>query len=244
MLKICVCDDSVDFINVFSKQLKSLCKKYFSQNTEYDICGIFNSAQEVLDYMNKSRIDILFLDIDMPEINGFKLSKLVTNINPDIMIVYVSGHDHYVFEVFEFSPFAYLRKTKISEDLPGILMRIDEQALRRNVRLELESIYGHVSVAVKDILYISSDRNYYIVKTLSGKEIRCRGSLTSVEEKLKGCDFFRVHAAYIVNLEYIQSVGDKELKVGECNEAIPISQRKLSAFRKGYATFVIRRFNI
>lgn len=244
MLNICVCDDSIEFIRVFVNQLDFMCRKYFSKNLQYTVCGAFNTASEVLNYLDNSEIDLLFLDIDMPEMNGFDLAKRVSVKNPEIMIVFVSGYDHYVFEVFEFSPFAYLRKMKILEDLPRILKRIDEIAARKNIRLEIDTVKGHISVSVKDVLYIKSDGNYYTIITRAGDKIICRGTLTSAEKHWINYDFFRVHAAYIVNLEHIQSVRNNELTVGIYNEVIPISQRRLALFRKIYAAFTMRGFDI
>lgn len=244
MLNICVCDDSIEFIRVFVNQLDYMCKKCFSKGLNYALCGEFNTASEVMNYLEDSKIDLLFLDIDMPEMNGFDLAKRASAKNPEIMIVFVSGHDHYVFEVFEFSPFAYLRKTKILEDLPGILDRIDKNVAQRNVRVETDTVKGHISVPVKDVLYIKSDGNYYKIITDAGDKIICRGTLSSAEKQWTKYDFFRVHAAYIVNLDHIQSVRNNELTVGIYNEVIPISQRRLASFRKIYAAFTMRRFDI
>ena len=244
MLNICICDDSIEFIRVFVNQLDFMCKKYFSKDIKYELCGAFNTASEVMNYLNDSEIDLLFLDIDMPEMNGFDLAKRVSAINPDVMIVFVSGHDHYVFEVFEFSPFAYLRKTKILEDLPGILKRIYEAVARKNIRMEIDTVKGRTSIPVKDVLYMKSEGNYYAIITYVGDKIVCRGTLSYIEKELGEYDFYRVHAAYIVNMDHIQSFRNNELSIGVYNEVIPISQRRLASFRKAYAAFTIRRFDV
>lgn len=242
MLNICVCDDSTEFIRAFTKQLRLMCNKYFSKEIQYTICGAFNSASDVINYIEDSTIDVLFLDIDMPEINGFDLAKHVSMINPEAMIVFVSGHDHFVFEVFKFSPFAYLRKTKVLEDLPEILKRIDEYIYRKNIRIDVETIYGQLSVPVKEVLYIESDRNYYTIITRTEDKIMCRGTLSSAEKSWREFDFYRVHSAYIVNLDHIQSVRKNELTIGTHNAVIPIAQRRLANFRKVYAAYTMRRF--
>ncbi len=231
-------------MRVFISQLDFMCKKCFSKDLKYTLSGAFNTSSDVLEHLKDSEIDLLFLDIDMPGLSGFDLARRVSAKNPDVMIVFVSGHDHYVFEVFEFSPFAYLRKTKILQELPGILKRIDERVSQKNVRTEIDSVNGHISVPVNDILYITSAGNYYTVITNGGDRITCRGTLTSVEKSWTKYDFFRVHAAYIVNMDHIQSVRNNEITVGAYSEVIPISQRRLASFRKAYAAFTIRRFDI
>ena len=244
MLKICVCDDSVEFIRVFVNQLDFVCERVFSDYIKYEFAGAFNNPTELLNYINKTSVDLIFLDIDMPGMNGFELAKKVSILNPDVMIVFVSGHDHYVFEVFEFSPFGYLRKAKIMDELPSLIKRVKETVIRKNIRIDLDTVKGHVSIVVKDVVYIKSEGNYYKIIFNSGDSLLCRGTLSSIEKIWTINDFFRVHAAYIVNLDYIQSVRNNELTVGEYKEVIPISQRRLASFRKEYAAFTLRRFDI
>lgn len=244
MLNICICDDSTEFIRAFNKQLAFMCKNYFSKDIKYSICGAFNTASDVIDYLESSNIDLLFLDIDMPEINGFDLAKHATMINPEIMIVFVSGHDQFVFEVFKFSPFAYLRKTMILEDLPEILKRINEFICRKNIRLDIDTVNGHISIPVKDVLYIESDKNYYTIITCTEDKIKCRGTLSDAEKVWANFDFFRVHSAYIVNMDYIQSVRRNQLTIGAHKVVIPIAQRRLATFRKSYAAYTMRRFEV
>ena len=244
MLSICVCDDSFEFVRVFVNQLEYFCEKCFQQEIEFNICGAFNSAEDVINYLQNSKTDVLFLDIDMPGMSGFELAKKVELINPEVMIIFVSGHDHYVFEVFEFFPFAYLRKSKTTEDLPGVLRRIREKVVQKNVREEVYTINGKISLPVSDVLYIKSEGNYCIIKSKNGDRFACRSTLSNAEKIWTNYDFFRVHAAYIVNMNHIQSVRNNEITIGEYNEVIPISQRRLASFRKTYAAFTMRRYDI
>lgn len=244
MLHISVCDDSVEFIRVFENQLKYLCKKHFSNQFEYEICDVFNSAEGVLKYLNKEKIDVLFLDIDMPGMNGFELAKRLTVINPDIMIVFVSAHDHYVFEVFEFFPFAYLRKNRIAEELPTILDRIRKRVYEKSIIISLDTTEGIVTVNVYDVSYIKAQKNYYSVNTENGRCYICRGTLSHIEKIWCEYEFYRIHSAYIVNMEHIQSISDNQIIIGLNKEKLPIAQRRLAAFRKAYSEFTLRKFNI
>ncbi len=244
MLHISICDDSIEFIRVFENQLKSLCKKHFLNQFEYEICDVFNSAEGVLDYLNKGKIDVLFLDIDMPGMNGFELAKRLALINPDIMIIFVSAHDHYVFEVFEFFPFAYLRKNKITEELPAILDRIGKRVYEKSVMISLDTTEGTATINVYDVSYIKAQKNYYSVETERGKSYTCRGTLSQAEKIWSEYDFYRIHSAYIVNMEHIQSICDNQIIIGLNKEKLPIAQRRLASFRKAYSEFTLRKFNI
>lgn len=244
MLHISVCDDSVEFIRVFENQLRYQCKQLFSDRIEYKICDVFNSAEGVLRYINKSKIDVLFLDIDMPGMNGFELAKRLLVINPRIILIFVSAYNHYVFQSFEFLPFAYLRKTKIAEELPGILNRIGKRAYEMSIMIPLDTTEGTTTVNVYSVSYIKAKRNYYIVETENGKTYVCRGTLSQAEKIWTQYQFYRIHSSYIVNMEHIQSICDNQIIIGIDMEKIPIAQRRLAAFRKAYSEFTLRKFNI
>lgn len=243
-MNICVCDDDMEFVRVFVNLISFWCESCLPKGVEYNICETFNRALDVIDHLRETKIDVLFLDIDMPEMNGFDLAKRVEEIDSDVMIVFVSGYDHYVFEVFEFFPFAYLRKSKISEELPRVLHRIGDRIVQRDIKMNVYTVEGQLSVAVNDVLYIMSEGNYNIIKRCHGDTLMCRGTLSGIEKKWSEYGFYRVHAAYIVNMDQIQSVRNNALTIGEDKEVIPISQRRLASFRKAYAAFTIRRLDV
>jgi DNA-binding LytR/AlgR family response regulator len=222
----------------------AMCGEYFSKDMEYTLCGVYNNPFDVVNHLRKSKIDLLFLDIDMPEMNGFDLARRVSSINPEIMIVFISAYDQFVFQSFKYSPLAYLRKSRISEELPNILKRVDENAARKSSLVQLDAVDGYSSLPAKDILYIRSVGNYYIITTSSGEKIRCRGTLYDAEKLLTGYDFFRVHSAYIVNMDNIRSIREKELTVVASGEVIPIAQRRRSPFKKAYESYVMSRLEI
>ena len=172
------------------------------------------------------------------------MAKRLTAINPNIMIVFVSAHDHYVFEVFEFFPFAYLRKNRIAEELPAILERIKKRALDQSMKISVETTLGPALINVYDVNYIKAQKNYYLIVTEGKKTITCRGTLSEAEKVWSKYDFFRIHSAFIVNMEQVQSIIDNHVLVGTTNEKLPIAQRRLSAFRKQYSEFTLRKFNI
>lgn len=244
MLRIGLCDDSADFRRLFSKTLKELCARIFPAELEYEICGGFGSADEVLSYIEQNEIDVLFLDIDMPKMSGLELAKRLISKNDKTVIAFVSGYDHYVYEVFEFSPFAFLRKDRLKSDLTKTLTRLVQRFTRTKPVIKLSTADGSFSVCPDDVLYVRTKGNYYICVIKNGAELKCRGTMNDAETLFADCDFFRVHSAYIVNLHHIQRFDRGEIRVGDNCVKIPVAQRRLAEFRAAYAGYNMRSLQI
>ena len=244
MLTIAICDDSTEFRRIFKNAINKLTKEIFPESLQNLVLVDFSQSKKVLNYLETDSIDILFLDIDMPEINGLELAKQLVWKNLDTVIVFVSGYDKFVYEVFEFSPFAFLRKDRIFDELPKTLARIAEKFEKKSTYVEIATVDGACTIFARDILYIKSKGNYYCCYDKSGKELVCRATLSEAESLFYKYDFFRVHSAYIVNLYHIRRIDKSDLYVGLNNEKIPIAQRRLADFRKVYAEFTMRNFQL
>lgn len=243
MIHVYVCDDSIEFREMFKQILSKLIPANFSSTLNYTIDGCAGSGKELLELIKNKPLDVLFLDIDMPEMNGFDLAKQIYAKNKDALIIFVSGYDDYVYRVFEFSPFSYLRKSHILDELPTVLKRISDKFDYDNRTVVLPSVNGNVKLDTRNVVYIISEGNYYIVQTTTGS-CKCRGTLNEIEEMFLRFDFYRIHSAYIVNLNHIQQVGQNEVFVTNLKKPLPIAQRRLSGFRAAYSEFTIRSFNL
>ena len=244
MLNIAICDDSIEFQRVFDGALKKHLETIFPPTLKYQVLNSFYNSYEVIRYLETGTIDVLFLDIDLPGINGLELAKRLVWKNENTVIVFVSGYDKFVYEVFEFSPFAFLRKDHIFDELPKTISRIAEKFEKKSSDIDLTTTDGLCTICARDILYIKSKGNYYYCYDKSGKEIICRGTLSEAEAIFDRFDFYRVHSAFLVNMHHIQRIEKNDLYVGLFNEKIPIAQRRLADFRKNYAEFTMRSFHL
>ncbi|MBQ8896771.1 MAG: response regulator transcription factor [Clostridia bacterium] len=243
MIHIYVCDDSIEFRRIFDQTLTKFIPIYFSKKLEYKIEDSVENGEQLLRRMDTVPLDVVFLDIDLPKMNGFELAKQIIVKNKDALIVFVSGYDHFVYQVFEFFPFAYLRKSHILDELPSVLKRISNKYDSDNRTIIIQSVSGKIKIDTRDIVYICSEGNYYIVYTNKGP-LKCRGTLNEAEELLVKFDFYRIHSAYIVNLNHIQKIEQSEVVVSNEKKPLPIAQRRLSGFRNAYSEFTIRSFNL
>lgn len=244
MIQIAICDDNTEFRRNLDIALQKLCPEIFPKDVSYQLGISLGSGKDVLRYIERKWIDVLFLDIDMPEMTGFELAKQLLEKNPEICIVFVSGYDHFVYDVFEFQPFAFLRKERISLDLPKILHRLADKYDTEKKATKVNTVKGEQEIDTREVLYIKSQGNYYILYLRNGRELSCRGTMRDAEGIFSSYGFFRIHSAFLVNLDHIERLERTCVFVGKENDQLPISQRRLKEFRRAYAAFTMESFSI
>ena len=243
MFTIAVCDDNLPFAHALAQKLRYLCAHYVPDRIDCQIAPEFGSADEVLQYLSEFPIDVLFLDIHMPQTNGFQLAGVLNEKYPDTTIIFVSAHNNLVYKSFEFSPFRFLRKDHLEEELPSAVQKVIEKCITNNETFLFQTTKGEILLRVKDILYFESEKNYYTVHCVSGAAYHCRGTISSVEEATNKFNFFRIHSAYIINEEHVEHIDDKKEIVHMKNGVVlNISRKKISHFKNSYMDFIRRRF--
>lgn len=243
MINIAVCDDNPQFANLLLQHLKKLSAYKIPPRIDCRFAPAFSCANEILEYLNESSIDILFLDIDMPETNGFQLAKILCESHPDTVIVFVSSYEEFVYSSFEYCPFRFLRKSHLTEELDITFIKVIEKCVLNNESLLFSTTDGEVVLRVKDIILFEGQKNYYVIKTVSGAEYKCRGTMSSVEDYGKNYDFFRIHSAYIVNLEHIESINNDGFIITKKGQRLSVSKKRAAEFKDAYMQYIRRRIS-
>lgn len=242
MINILFCDDNPEFLSIMCGDVRDIIQNDYRKNFKDAKFYSYDNGSEVISFAERDRIDAIFLDIDMKDLTGFETAKRLLEINGETLILFVSAYDQFVYDAFEFYPIAFLRKGKIRDELPKAVKRICAILNEPNEMITVTATDGKINIRKKDIVYIHSIGNYCYYVLSNVKQYSCRDTLGNVEKAVSEYDFYRVHAAYIVNLKQIQSI-DKSISVimGKDNVPIPIAQRRLMGFKKAYAEFLSRR---
>jgi DNA-binding LytR/AlgR family response regulator len=177
----------------------------------------------------------------MPGISGFELAERLNVFSPDTVIIFVSAYEEFVYSSFEYCPFRFLRKTHLAQELPDTLRKVTEKCLTDKAVLLFNTVDGEAALRLKDILFFEGQKNYYFIHTASGTVYKCRGTMDSVEELMENRGFFRVHAAFIVNLEHIESVDGSGFILMKSKKTVSLSKRRMPAFKDSYMKFLRRR---
>ncbi len=116
MIRIAAADDETHVLERFERMVLNV--------KELELCGLFETGEQLLDYLKKNPLDAVFLDIEMPGINGLKLSELILDINENIDIIFVTAFNQYAVEAFELYAMDYIMKPLTEERLGKTLRRL------------------------------------------------------------------------------------------------------------------------
>lgn len=137
MINIVFCDDNEEFLKFFKGEIKSQFQAV-SEGEPFSAEESFTNGKELLEYSDKNSIDVLFLDIDMPEMSGFEIAKVMNEkSNGKIIIVFMSAYDNFVYESFDYLPFAYMKKDSIATEIPKVVLRISEKLSSKKKQIKL-----------------------------------------------------------------------------------------------------------
>lgn len=200
-MQVGICDDQEEARELIADKVKIACP-------EADII-LYKSGQEVLDALMLP--NILFLDIQMPGIDGMKTARELRRINSKIIIIFVTVTGDYVFQSFDVGAFHYLVKpfdnAKFKEVLQNAERQYRELELQvTNIKKELPPLIittngGHIPVNFEDIVYAEVFDRKILLHTMES-DIEYYGKMKDLE-KMAGDGFYRPHRAYLINFDYI-----------------------------------------
>lgn len=171
----------------------------------------FQNGGELYAAACKEKFDLIFLDIEMPEMDGFELAEKLCMDRPQICLVFVSVHESFVFDAQEYSPLWFVRKGNLEWDMLKVLKKYLQTTAFMGVSYRLKEGFGFREIPIRDIVYIEGSGHSLAIRKTDGGWLRKYGSLKSMEEELEGCYFLRIHKNYLVNQKYISEVGNREI---------------------------------
>ena len=207
--------------------LEKLCEKV----PDLDLVASYESALHAIDEVKSHQdLDLIFLDIHMPELDGFDFLKTLKN---PPRVIFTTSDESRALEAFEVEAVDYLIKPVTLPRLLSAVQRINRQEVRvfneeksQDVAFE-EEIFVHtdkrlVRIPVKDICIIEAKGDYILIKLDDQKMHVVRSTLKSIEGRLSPKKFIKVHRSYIVNISKIVDIEDSSILVQ--NEIVPISR--------------------
>ena len=227
MLRIALCDDEQEARDSLRFQLE---KSIYEGDEE--IVYEFTSGETALRWLKKhpGEIDLLFLDVEMKDINGMKTAEEIRKFDKELLIVFVTGYSEYVFDGYRTGAFDYVLKPAEEEQIRHILSRAREHFfLKKEKNFVFQNQDGTFRMPLDKILYFYSDRRQVGVVTENG-EYFFYGKLSEVEEKTDS-RFVRIHQRYLVNGDRVAHIGHDQVEI--CGKELPISRgMKVAAVAK------------
>ena len=218
--------------------------KYFlTKHKEISLEKEFENPIDSLKYLQENKVDVVFLDINMPELDGMSLGKILTKLNPNIKIIFITAYRDYAAEAFEIKAFDYLLKPysekRIIEVLNNLTMIKDNSPTKEVEKINKVTVFldeKMVVLSLDEIYYIEVSEKESLVYT-QNEIYTSKLKISKWEEILPKNKFYRTHRAYIVNLDKIKEVepwfnGTFVLKIQEIKFKVPVSRNNIKEFKE------------
>ncbi|SDM30709.1 LytR/AlgR family response regulator transcription factor [Kriegella aquimaris] len=207
---------------------RNLLETYIDRIDFLECAGSAESPVEAMEIMREINIDLLFLDIQMPEIKGTDFAKMIA---PTTQIIFTTAYSEYAVEGFELNALDYLLKPITFERFLKSVSKIktETKTSDQDGTITVKSGYDLHKLKYDDILYIESDSEYVIYYSKEGK-LMSNQSLKSLENMLPKEKFMRVHRSYIINKTKVSALKGRDLIIGKVS--IPVSAKYFDLVRQ------------
>ncbi len=212
MLKIAVCDDDIRFAAKLENMiLQEALQAGLSAETE-----IYSDGDTLVADMQKGyRYELIFLDIEMERLNGIRAAHIIREMDCSVLLIYVSGYEQYLKELFEVEPFRFLQKPLDDERFRRYFHEACERIGDTDAFYQFTFNKNICKVSLRDTVYFESrNRVVYIVMD-NGTEEYFYGKLNDVEKQLEESryHFLRIHQSYLVNYSYIKKMSFSDITI-------------------------------
>lgn len=218
MLRIALCDDELSARDTLRFQLE----KILIENSE-QVVYEFSSGETAVRWLSThpGEIDVLFLDVEMKELNGMEAAKQIREFDPNLFLVFVTGYADYVFDGYQVNAIDYLLKPVAEKKLSEVMTRIRYfLASQKNETFTFHNNDGTYRFFEQEIDYLYSSKRLVILVS-NGQEYPFYGKLDDVERRLHS-DFIRIHQRYLVNPKKVTHIETSAVTIGE--QKLPISR--------------------
>ena len=227
MIRIAICDDELDFASKVQEQMK----QYLDENKlEYEII-VYDNAQTLENAIIIGEYyDMLWLDIQMPCVDGITVARRIRKRLPHIILIFLSAHAKYVYDTFEINTFRFILKDQMDlrfkKALHDAVKKLENE---KEQYYMIKNKVGIEKISIREIMYIWKDSRNCVIEKFDG-EIRVRKSLGQVYEELPQEEFVWVNRGTICNLSQIVRVDGDDV-VMKNGKKVPVIRGKIKELK-------------
>lgn len=228
-MRIAVCDDE----EKFQIPIRDMILKFY--NSIDVVVDTFSDGRKLLERYDANPYDVLFLDIEMPAMDGITLAKKLRERSEEVFLVFLTGHVEYALEGYEVNALRYLTKPIKEDKLREVLKHVMEKSTGKH-QLMLKSDGEDLRLNVTDIQYFEAQNQYVMVYTTQSSHL-VRANLGDFEEQLKNDGFFRIHRSYLISLAKVKKIVKSDV-IMESGVGLPISRNNVKPLKDALYSFV------
>jgi DNA-binding LytR/AlgR family response regulator len=212
---------------------RTIVKHFVEQTQSLTLVGMCSDAIQAANTLQNTQVDLIFLDVEMPEMTGMELVKSLT-AKPQVVII--SSRADYAVEAFEYSisdylvkPISYARFLKAVDKVRETVEYHPSATSNHSQDLYIKTDAKIVKITLKELLYVEALADYVILHTAGARYI-VHSTMKGIEKKLSDGAFARIHRSYIINTEKIDSIEDLSVVINK--KYIPIGASYKDSFLK------------
>ena len=238
VVRIAMCDDETAFLQTYQKKVSELFQEY---NTDCKI-DVYTDSRAFWEHCAETPYDLIFLDIDMPELSGIQLASKFRDNGLDTTLVFVSSHDDFVFETFRYNAYRFVRKNKLLSDTQEMISSFCASLKTKSVIVRLDvDRQRALEQKVSDIAYFYSIRHDIYFLKAENESIRLAMrtyTMNELEKQFIEKGFIRVHRSYLVNYAWILQIKGDQVYLKNCQNKIPLSRGRSEEVRLQYQRLI------
>ena len=235
MFRIAICDDEAGVRRTSEAWLRQLLQEMAVDDMEV---LTFSDASQLLDHYPNG-LDVLLMDIQMPGLNGIEAAREIRGFDTAVTLVFMTNYAKYAIEGYSVHAYNYLLKPLSQVEFNREMRPVVERCVHsKSKTITLHTGAMMTTVQLADIVWCETDRKYSLIH-LTNQVISCGQNIKHIESKVEKDGFFRIHTGYLINMDWVQSIG-RDMLTLRGDVTLPISKHRKKDFMDAYLSYVGR----
>ena len=233
MLKIAICDDE----KYYRDRIENLLKAYLQEHNLNAELVLFQSGESFISQQeNLVKYDIVFLDINMNEMDGIETAMRIRRFYSSTYIIFVTAFIDYALEGYKVNAVRYIMKNtleiSVRESMDAVLEKM------RHLQVGFDFLQGRQNIYIDNLLYVESKKHkavfYYMDVSITQYEIYDK--LDHIEQQLAAYGFLRIHKSFLVNMKHIRKISNYAVLM-DWGETLPVPRLRFQAVREAFVAY-------
>lgn len=236
-LSIYLCDDN----RIFTEEISENIARILKNKRKYELT-LFDNGRELINKWSQRFSDVVFLDIDMPDLDGFEVAEKLQKSRKNALIIFVTSHEDKVYQSWKYQPFWFVRKSHIEDldvVLPRLLTKIDAEYEKDRNLFNLQCENSVIEIDINLVMYIESFKHDVFIHYKNDKQqVRCK--ISNAEEQLLPLNIIRVQNGFLVNCRFISKITSREVILTN-GYKIHLSRDRINVVKEQFQRFLRSR---
>ena len=234
MINIAVCEDEL----IFSKKISMEIEKFFEDYEAECSIEVFNSADRLIERIDKVSFNIYFMDIEIGDRDGVRVAEYIRKIDKNAVLIFVTNKNERVYEVFSLDTFGFVRKDHFDADFPQMMDRLSKEVDKYISKYIIQGKDKEYLMTINDIIYTERVGGAIVIRT-SDVEIETRYRyFTELPFSVNEEYFGEIYRGIFINYKYLEGIDTDNVRMTG-GFKLPIARRKKKIIKEEYKNYLL-----